>query len=344
MEAPDLPNSDKEVLSQAEVERLLAQVAEQEGSAVVHQADGTKSSQSQESIQPYDFRYPVFLSPNELRKLRVQHEAIIHALAARFSIYLRLEFGLQMSQLETLPYRKFVDGLANPCHLTLFKVEPLRGICVLEVNPRLGLTIVDRLMGGPGHSVSVNRDLSEIEVALLDQAVQLIISEWCSHWAKIQEVRPVLLGHENSGRFLQTSQPDAVMLVLSMEARMGDCVEQIQIGFPYTTLEPLIRGLSMKLSANGEDLPGAATATKPKWKRDFDDVKVPAAAVSCGLKMSARELANLKVGDVIPLPPDFSSRVQLCLAKAPKFVGRLGTCDERWALELTELLSNSKAS
>ena len=336
MVSPDPSDSEKEVLSQSEVERLLAQVAEQETSAVVHQADGTKSSQAKDSIQPYDFRYPVFLSANELRKLRVQHEAIIHALSARLSVHLRLEFGLQMSQLQTLTYQKFVDGLANPSHLALFKVEPLRGICILEVNPRLGLTIIDRLMGGPGHSVSVNRDLSEIEVALLDQAVQLIISEWCNHWTKIQELRPVLLGHENTGRFLQTSQPDTVMLALAMEARIGDCVEQLQMCFPYTTLEPLIRGLSLKLLPSDEDKAASPVDSKPKWKRDFNDIKLPISADWRSIRMTARELANLKVGDILPLPADFSTGVRLCCAKVPKFSGRLGTCDNRWAIQLTE--------
>lgn len=338
MATTDPASTDKEVLSQAEVERLLAQVAEQESSSVVHQSDGAKKSQPKDTIQPYDFRCPVFLSANELRKLRVQHETFIHSLAARLSIYLRLEFGLQMSQLQTLTYQKFVDSLSNPCHLTLFKVEPLRGICILEVNPRLGLTMIDRLMGGPGHSVTVNRDLSEIEMALLDQAVHLIVSEWSNHWAKIQELRPVLLGHENTGRFLQTSQPDAVMLALSMEARMGDCVEQIQIGFPYTTLEPLIRGLSLKLNANSEESATPAGVTKPKWKRDYDDVRIPVAADWSGLTLTARELTNLKVGDVIPLPPEFSTRVRLRLAKAAKFYGRLGTSDAKWAVELTDAI------
>ncbi|MFO1497084.1 MAG: FliM/FliN family flagellar motor switch protein [Verrucomicrobiota bacterium] len=336
----DLPTSqaaEKEVLSQAEVERLLAQVAEQESSAVVHQADGPKKSQPRDSIQPYDFRCPVFLSANELRKLRLQHEAFIQALAARLSIYLRVEFGLQMSQLQTMTYQKFIDGLPNPCHLTLFKVDPLRGICILDVNPRLGLTIIDRLMGGPGHSISVNRDLSEIEMALLEQAVRLVIGEWCNHWGKIQELRPVLLGHENSGRFLQTSQPDAVMLALSMEARMGDCVEPIQIGFPYTTLEPLIRGLSQKLNQHNEEaIP--ANGGKPKWSRDFDDIKVPVVADFPGITVSARKLTQLKVGDVIPLPADFATGVQLRLAKIPRFVGRLGSADGHSAVELSRTL------
>lgn len=339
MESTESTAAGQEVLSQSEVERLLAQVAEQEGSAIVHQNDGARTSQPKDAIQPYDFRHPVFLSANELRKLRVQHEEFIHSLAARLSIYLRLEFGLQMSQLQTLTYQKFTECLPNPCHLTMFKVEPMRGICVLDINPRLGLTIVDRLMGGPGHSVNVNRDLSEIEVALLDQVVQLIVGEWCNHWAKIKELHPTLLGHENNGRFLQTSVPDAVMLALSMEAHIGDCVEQIQVGFPYATLEPLIQQLSLKLNPQAEETAAAITAAAhPKWQRGLDDVSIPVTGEWPGMELTAREFSRLKVGDVLALPADFASQIQLRLARMPKFVGRLGTRDQHWAVEVTQVL------
>src|SRR5262245_16951791 len=89
-----------DVLSQSEVERLLAQVSEQEHSGVVLKASDEKEKKDKENIQPYDFRHPVFLSPGELRRLRIRHEEFIRALAARLSIYLRLEFSLQMSKLQ----------------------------------------------------------------------------------------------------------------------------------------------------------------------------------------------------------------------------------------------------
>lgn len=244
MDSTDNIAAGQEVLSQSEVENLLAQVLESESKTVVHQTDGGRSQQSKDSVQPYDFRHPVYLSPVELRKLRLHHEEFIRSLSARLSIHLRVEFTLQMSQLNTVTYQRFIEGLPNPSHLVLFKTDPLRGISILHINSRLGLTLVDRLMGGPGHTQKVDRDLSEIEVALLDQVVQIILGEWCNHWAGIQDLRNSILGHETNARFLNTAPWDSVMLCLAFEARIGDCFEQIQIGFPYSTIEPLTRLLN----------------------------------------------------------------------------------------------------
>ncbi len=339
MDSPDTLVPAQEVLSPSEVERLVAQTSEQESKTDVLQNTGGTKPQHPDHIQPYDFRHPVFLSPSELRKLRVQHEEFIRSLSARLSLYLRLEVGLQMSQLQTLTYQKFTESIGSPCHLTLFKVEPLRGICILDIRPRLGLTIVDRLMGGLGQSVTANRDLSEIEVSLLDQAIDLMISEWCNHWAEIQALRPTLLGHDNSGRFLQTSTPDAIVLILSIEVQLGDCVESIQFTFPYNTIEPLIHRLSAKLDTAGDDLPTVSN-TQTGWRPCLEDVRVPISAQWQGLELTARQLTELKIGDVLPLPARFAEDLGISLGKMKKFMGQLGTVDNRWAVELTSVLKS----
>ncbi len=340
MPAPNDPAAGAgDVLSQSEVERLLAQVSEQENSVTALKAGDEKEKRDKESIQPYDFRHPVFLSPGELRRLRIRHEEFIRALAARLSIYLRLEFNLQMSKLQTITYQKFAEALPNPTHLSLFKVEPLRGIGILDIHPRLGLTIVDRLLGGPAHSITADHDFSEIEMALLDQAVQLILGEWCNHWAGVQELRPVLLGHENNGQFLQTSPHDTIMLVLAMEAKIGDCLEQMQIALPCSTLEPLIRKLG-RLAETDEPGPRVPVAGI-KWNRHFDHVPVPITAMWDDLVLSARDIANLKAGDVLPLESSSPGRVKLRLADLPKFEGNLGTTGGKWAVAVTSVIKGA---
>ena len=330
MADPNEPAGGQEGLSQSEVDSLLAQVAEQSGS-VLPPGDETEAKKT-DGVQPYDFRHPVFLSPGEMRRLRIRHEEFIRALGARLSIYMRMEFSLQLSKLQIITYQKFVESLPNPTHLSLFRVEPLRGIGILDIRPRLGLTIVDRLLGGAAQAVTADHEFSEIEMALLDQAVQLILAEWCHPWTSIQELRPVLLGHENNARFLQTAPHDTVLLVLEMEAKLGDCVEQIQIALPCSTLEPLIRKLG-HITETVEARP--VPATLPKWNRNFDEVPVPITAIWDDLILTAREVANLKPGDILPLDPQSTRQVKLRLADMPKFDGNLGTTGGKWAVAVT---------
>ena len=333
------PSGEPEILSQSDVEKLLAQVADQEAWNKEGSKGGApeKTRERASVVQPYDFRMPVFLSANELRKLRVEHDEFVQSLGARLSNYLRLEVGLQMSQISTVTFQEFADTISNPTHVTLFKVEPLTGVCVLEVNPRLGLTIVDRLMGGAGHSMDVERDLSEIEVALLDQATQIIIGEWCNHWTTSEDLRPFILGHENNGRFIQTSSPATITLAVSMEARIGECMEKMQIGFPCMILEPLIRRLSMKVDSVAKEAE-AKPLGPPKWKSQFNSVEVPLTAYFPEMTFPAGELAKLKVGDVLTWNPEVVNEVQVRVASLPKFSGRLGRNGKNWAIQLNQTL------
>ena len=220
------PAGGGEVLSQSEVDSLLAQVASQAEAGAVVGLQASAPVETGEGALPYDFRHPAFLSPAQMRQLRLRHEGFIRALGARLSIYMRLEFSLQMTKLHAIQYRKFIDSLPKTTHLSLFKAEPLRGIGILNIPPRLGLSIVERLLGGQAQAVTADHDPSEIELALLDQAVQLVLVEWCNNWASVEELTPTLLGHETNGQFMHTASHDAMMLVLAMEARVGDCTEQ----------------------------------------------------------------------------------------------------------------------
>ena len=327
----------QEVLSQSDVERLLAQVAEQTSSTVVLKSGGERSNRPVDAIQQYDFRQPAFLAAAQLRKLRLRHEEYVRSLAARLSLYLRMEFSLQMVKFQTLVYKKFIEGLPNPSHLTLFKAEPMRGICLLEIPLPLGVTIVDRLLGGQAHSVNLGRDLTEIEVALLDQVVQIVLGEWCNQWLGVCELRGALLGHESNSRYLETSPHDTVMLSVAIEASLGDCQDVIQLGFPYYTLEPLVRQVSQDLETSSRD-PGPAASGAPQWNSQFDAVKIPLAASWNSLALTAREVSQLQVGDLLQLEPHCLNQVQVRLVNLPKFMGRLGTQGNRWAVELTQVL------
>ena len=328
----NIPN-EGEVLSQSEVERLLNQVQASANEATVLKSGGVKTQSRLEEVQPYDFRQPAFLSSGELRNIRLRHEEYLRALAAHLSIYLRMEVSLQMSKLQTLSYQKYAEALPNPTHLTLFKVEPLKGICLLDMTPRLGLTIVDRLLGGAAHSVTFSGEMSEIEIALLDQVALIILNEWCQLWQKVETARPVLLGHENSGRFLNTSPHDSVLLILSMEARLGDCIEQMQLAFPFLTIEPLIR-LAAALENDGEHPLEGAKRPGAQWNAALDEVSIRVNTEWRGLELSAGQLANLKCGDVLMLDAGCFDHVHVLFEEQTKFNGRLGTTGNHRAVEI----------
>jgi flagellar motor switch protein FliM len=337
----DDPNLQPGSLDQPEVAAPLAPEAGVEQlTQIVILADGTRA-ESALKVEPYDFRNPVFLSEVELRRLRMVHEDFVRYLSARLSLFLRMEFGVKMTKLTTIAYSKFTESLPSPTHVCLFKAEPLVGVGVLEINPRLALTIADRLLGGRGNSVKAERSLTEIEIGLLEDIMLIVLEEWCSQWKQEQELSPLLIGHENSGRFLQTSPRDAIILALTMEVNFGDCTEQMQIGVPYYTIEPLAR--KMQARRQKDSAVAADTRKSASWHPSYDRISLPVRAEWNALDLTLRELSCIRVGDVIELPAGLITDTRVLLNGTQKFIGTAGLDGDRVAVELNRKLPSQEA-
>ena len=303
---------------------------------IVLTARGVRERRPATDVRAHNFRQSGFLAASELRRIRQRHEQFIRSLAARLAIFLRLEFSLSLTKVHIESYQKFIETLSNPSYITLFKTEPLKGAGLLVVPPRLALTLVDRLLGGPGQMPPDNRDLTDIEVALSDQSAMLILSEWCNHWPEMRDLHATILGHENNSKFLQTSPPDTSMLILTVSASIAEQNETFQIVFPYATLEPLMRLLNPELSGTE---PAAPRPSKPRWNAEFDEVKVLLTAEWQGLKMSAGDITRLQPGDLLGLDPACAAQVLVRFGNIPKFFGRPGTSDAKWAVQLTAAIA-----
>jgi len=302
------------------------------GEIIVLTARGQRERRPASAVRSHNFRHSGFLAASELRRIRQRHEQIVRSLAARLAIFMRLEFSLQLAKVQIETYQKFIDSLSGPNFITLFKTEPLKGLGLLVFPPRLALTLVDRLLGGPGQMPAEHRDLTDIEVALSDQSAMLILSEWCNHWPEMRDLHATILGHENNSKFLQTSPPDTSMLILTVTATISEQTETFQLVFPYATLEPLMRLLNPELATAATPAPKPAA---PRWNTEFDEVKVALTAEWQGLKMSAGDITRLQPGDVLGLDPACAAQVVVRFGNIPKFFGRPGTTDARWAVQLT---------
>lgn len=322
-----------ELLDQTDIDALI-QEAMEEPDEIIYDPEGNKVKTTKGTrIEPYDFRNPIFLTEVELRRVRIRHEEFIRYLAARLSIFLRLEYSLKMSRLSTLTYSKFTETIPNPAHVVLFKIEQLFGVGVIDVNPRLALTMVDRMLGGKGHSVQGDRYLTEIETNLVDDVLGIVLEEWCRQWKGEQELDTSIIGHESNGRFLETSPPDAIMLVLSMEAGVGDCSETVQIGIPYYTLEPIIKKMH---EAKERDLGVTQVSEESGWQKSFDDIDIPVQVEWDGDSLTTKEALQLRAGDVLRFPKSVLKNTRIRLANTIKFTGEIGLDNSKVAVKINK--------
>ena len=278
------------------------------------------------------------LSQTALRKLQSQQEEIARAFEARLSVSLRLDLSVALAGLQTVSFQKFVELAGTPLHFTLFKLDPLRGVSLLEIQPQLGLSLVNRLLGGSNHLENAARALTDIETAILDQVSNVLLAEWVAPWKSVQELKPSIVGHEIDARFLNAISRESLILEVSFDVTLGENRGRFRIGVPYASMEPLIRRLAGEVNSKVGGPTSAGPPATPQWNPQLDDVPVKLTAVCSGLNLKVQALASMKVGDTVPVDPQLFREVEIHLGELAKFVGLLGTSEGRWAVQLTRKL------
>ena len=327
---PNIHSATEVAESNSEVERLLAEVASRTAATpFVAPVETAKPA-----VKPYDVKNATLLSPRQLRKFKFHQDQFASDARSRLAQLLRAELVLKVDSIQTASYQRMSEAWPDSVHLTLFKLEPLRGVCLVQMAPRLALTLVDRLLGGTGATGEVNRQPSDIENGLLEQIVQVLLAQWAANWASQKELKPVVLGYETSPRFVQSILPQTNMLAIFLTAEISGLQEQIQLAVPFASVESLIRQLAAAGEVAPEPLPAAPT-TLFKWNPCFDDVRVNVSARWQELELPAGDVLKLKVGDVLRFDPQHAQKVAIRIGDLAKFHGRLGTLGGNWAIEVT---------
>ncbi len=328
------PGGTSEVVSQSEIESLLAMVGGESGETASIAGKDTGDSSSH---QRHEFPSVSALSAIELRKLRMRHEDFIAALASRLTLHFRLEVNLQMLRLETTSFRQFIDGLNNPTHLNIFKLDPFRGVSLVDMPLRLALSLIDRELGGLARIADDTRELSKMEGRLVSRIIEIIMSEWCTAWSDMVELRPTLLRTENNGRFIQSHLPHTPVLVLSVETRIGALIEPIQFCFPCASLEPILAKLNHEPEM--QDVRDMEAFEVPKtWNPEFDEMGMCLTAELPDIEIDARHLGDLKPGDVIPFNSINANRVCVHVEESARYEGSLGVSGNQLAIQISKVL------
>ncbi len=334
-----------DILSQGDIDALMNMGSSSGGGGgdevgVVFRSNGERFPKDQKvKINVCDFRNPVFLTESEMRQVRIRHESFIHYMAARLSMFIRMDVGLKMSKLHTMSFTEFTETIASPTFINLFRVGGLNGVGVMSINPRLAMTLVNRMLGGKGHSVTDERYLTDIEMALIEDAVRLMLQEWCSQWEEMDGLAPTIVGRENNGRFLQTSSHDAVTLVLDIEATMGDCCEGIQIGVPYAMIDPMIKAMKQ----SNKDMTRNATARqKKKWLPTYSSINVPLVAEWDAFDITVGDILRLRKGDILQMPSSILAETKIRMNGVTRFIGEVGVENDHVAVQIIEQVKEIK--
>lgn len=329
-----------DVLSQTEVESLLA--AMDQGDSPSTSARSRNDFLSNVTI--YDFKRPERVSKDQMRAFQALHEGFSREFGAALSGMLRAILEVKLISVDQLTYSEFVFSLENPTCFNLLWSEGLEGHFILDMSPSIVFPIVDRLLGG-GKDASLdypNRPLTEIELTLASRITNLSITALNNAWENICNLKLRVQQVESNPQLVQIVPPNEVIVLVSFELMMGDMRGIMNLCIPYNCIEPL----SGKLSSDSWAAYQKKAVDPEQLQRLEGTVRHAPVELVVDLAkttLTAGELAQLAVGDIILTEKDIRHGAEIMVEGRPLFTAFPGTLKGKKAIRVGKALRSLEA-
>lgn len=318
-----------EVLSQAEIDALLSALTSGEV-----KAEDIMDHEPSRKIREYDFRRAMRFSKEHLRIIHRIHEHLARLMTTHLSGQLRSVVQIQVETVDQVPYEEFVRSMPALTVIQVMDFVPLKGKVAVEINPQIIFAILDRLMGGMIRGPYKERELTEIELALLNRVLRLMPDFMSEAWRNVAELEPELVSLESNPQFLQLTTPNETVLVVTLSARVGSVSGLLNICIPHITIEPLMPRLSTQYFMGRNSVREVPTGDIELISRQVQEAVVDVVVQLGATQATVQELMSLEQGDIVPLDTRAGSPIAVFVDEVPTFMGSLGKSKQRYAVKI----------
>ncbi len=337
-----------DLLSDGEVSALLSELdmgaassggGVSESSAIAAAPDaGVTVDEQGRKIKTYDFNRPNRFSKDHMRTLEMLHEIFSRGFTASVAAYLRTVAEIKVTSVTQLPFREYTMSLPRPDCIFVLKMEPLDGSFLLEMNPELVLTLIDRILGGPGKAPTASRELTLIEQSVIEKIVNRGLETLQEAWLKVGHFQPKLVGYETTAQFVQVVAPNEIAAAIEFEIKINEVTGKMSMCIPYVVLEPIIGDLSaQKWFTVGKKESTAETVES--LTKVMKETTVPFMVQVGSTQITVQEMLRLKVGDVIRLNTSPNNEIDVMIENLIKLKGRPGVSSKKKAIQITRIVS-----
>ncbi|MBH9965472.1 flagellar motor switch protein FliM [Rossellomorea oryzaecorticis] len=321
-----------DVLSQSEIDALLSALNTGEMSA-----DDFKKEEEERKVKVYDFKRALRFSKDQIRSLTRIHENFARILTTYFSAQLRTYVQINVASADQIPYEEFIRSVPKMTILNVYELPPLDGRILMEINPNIAYSMMDRVMGGKGVSVNKVENLTEIETTIMSQLFERAFENLSEAWSTVADIDPVFAEFEVNPQFLQMVSPNETVVVISLNTTIGETSGMINICIPHVVLEPILPKLSGSywMETKKKDIKPEETANLEKR---IKTANVPVVAELGISEISIEDFLMLDSGDVIQLNARIDDPLTIKIGEIPKFTGQPGKSNNKLAIQILETL------
>ncbi len=325
-----------EVLSQSEIDALLSALSSGDVEA---EEIKIKEEEEKHKIKRYDFKSPQKFSKDHMRTLEKIHDNFARIISNYLTGQLRQSVRVSIQTVEQVTYEEFIRSIPNPTIISSFRMPPLQGNIVLEINPQFAFQILEILLGGTGKGKDVSKEFTDIEKNIISKACEGMIDNFKLAWAKLIEVEPHFEGIETNPTVNQSLAPNEPVALLNFFVEIGETNTYINVCIPYLAIEKIVDKLVVQHWFHTSNSTGDTVKEEENIKNNLNPVEIDVQLQLGQSEITIDEFLKLGIGDVLKLDSLINNPINVCIGSQPCYVGRPGTIGKRLAVEILDTIN-----
>jgi len=321
------------ILTQEEIDALLTTVSSSE---IEPDVTPTPSEQPSRTVVTYDFKHPNRVSKDQVRTFENMHDNFAGHVGSTLSAMLRTMVDVDLVSVDQINYSEYIMSLVTPSCTYTYSAVPLEGLCIMDFNPTLAFSFIDRMFGGGEKTLEIERELTGIEKAVMAKIVRRLYGDLEKAWQNIVPLKIEANSFETNPQFIQIIPAGETVIVISLQLKLFKTTGLLTICYPYVSLEPVLTKLSAQ---NWID------ATKKKNieetlvhnRENLQPVEVPVTLTLATTTLKMRDFLNLQLGNVIASETKIDAPAIMSVGDRKKYLCRPGLFGKRRAGQIIDL-------
>ena len=283
------------------------------------------------AVTPYDFRRPPWISRERraildgvLLRMTGELESVIAAMV-------RPTVTVAVADVAQVTLGDWRSSLSSPVAAYLADLAGRNDQLMLLFEPALAGALVHRMLGGTAAGVDAGLPLTTVEQAILGRLASAVVSKIRDCHTEVAPFSPGALRFEEIVESLQPVGSHDRVLLLQLEIGLEAPVGKLTLALPAGCIEAFAAG----------PVRAAAPALPPGQLRAaiaaiLLQARIPVQARLSDLRLTARDSARLRAGQVFTSAQVFGGNVEIDFGDGPRFTGSLGRHEDRIALRVME--------
>jgi flagellar motor switch protein FliM len=219
---------------------------------------------------------------------------------------------------------------------------PFNGNSIIDMDPTLVFSIIDRMLGGKGKFTGKARELTDIEKTVTERVMMRMLELLEESWSTVVDVRFRFESMESNPFFVQICPPRDMVLLVVIRLSIGEVEGLISLCIPYFLMEPIMDKLSSQqwFASTGrkDEIDAKSYLTK-----NLNSIKLPVALELGHTILSLGDVYGLQEGDVLKRDEKIEDPVLVRVGNHIRFKAKPGIHGKKVAAEVLQILSSEES-